>query len=68
MAEKNEKVHFLDCGAPFILPEGGLDSSILPDALHPNAGGMELLAGCLKPQLDILVSYTNSPVQASAGP
>ena len=67
MALREAKVHFLDCGAPFVLPEGGLDSSILPDALHPNAGGMELLAACLKPQLDILVSYQNSPMQANAG-
>lgn len=68
MAEQDDKVHFLDCGAPFALPEGGLDSSILPDALHPNAGGMDLLASCIKPQLDLLVSTKMAPIQASAGP
>ena len=68
MAAEDNKVHFLDCGAPFILPEGGLDSSILPDALHPNAAGMDLLASCLKPQVDLLVSMKMSPLQVNAGP
>ena len=68
MTSQDNKIHFLDCGAPFVLPEGGLDSSIIPDALHPNAGGMDLLASCIKPQLDLLVSMKFAPVEASAEP
>lgn len=68
LANEDDKVHFLDCGAPFVLPEGGLDSSILPDALHPNAEGMDLLASCVKPQLDLLVSSKLSPLQVNSGP
>lgn len=48
-------MHYLDCGAPFLLEGGGLDSSLLPDALHPNTEGMETVAQCLQPLLDRLV-------------
>lgn len=52
LAETNQKVHFLDCGAPFVLEGGGLKSAILPDALHPNTEGMNLLGACIQPVLD----------------
>ena len=55
MSEADEKVHFLDCGAAYLLDGGGLDAAILPDALHPNALGMDRLASCLQPLLDNLV-------------
>lgn len=67
VAERDNRIHFLDCGAPFILPEGGLDGSILPDALHPNAGGMDLVASCLKPRLDSLISAHSAPAEHAGG-
>ena len=55
MADTDDRVHFLDCGASYIKATGGLDSSILPDALHPNPAGMDLLGACLQPHVDDLV-------------
>ena len=51
----DDKVHFLDCGAPFIKASGGLEGKILPDALHPNTEGMDILGSCIQPVLDNLV-------------
>lgn len=39
-----------------ILPE------LMPDALHPNAAGMELLAQCLSPVVDEIMAHA-APTQ-----
>ncbi|KAK9855803.1 hypothetical protein WJX84_002342 [Apatococcus fuscideae] len=44
-AKTMEGVHYVDCTAPF-LPNGKLDENLMPDALHPNAEGMDLFAAC----------------------
>lgn len=35
----------------------------MPDALHPNAAGMELFAQCLSPVVDELMAATSSAQQ-----
>ena len=36
-------MHYVDCGAPYVT-EQGIDKSLVPDGVHPNHVGMELLA------------------------
>ena len=67
MTQADDKMHYLDCGAPFVLPGGGLDGGILPDALHPNADGMDLVAKCLQPHLDNLVLAPSPAVAGAQG-
>ena len=66
MAEADERVHFLDCGGPYIKAGGGLESRLLPDALHPNPEGMDHLGACIQPLLDELV-FVGSGVEVSHG-
>lgn len=43
-------LHFLDCGERFLAPSRrGISAQLMPDGLHPNAAGHELLAQCLDP-------------------
>lgn len=45
-------IHYIDCGDRFLTPDGkSIDAGLLPDALHPNARGYELLAECLDPEI-----------------
>lgn len=68
MTESDDKVHYIDCGAPYILPSGGLDSNLIPDALHPNGPGMEQMAKCLQPLIDdIVLLPTPAAVAGVAG-
>jgi hypothetical protein len=46
-AAADEAVTYVDCGAPFFKTPKLLDVGLLPDALHPNTKGCELLASCL---------------------
>jgi beta-glucosidase len=41
------RVAFIDCSNAFRLAEGGVDMSVMPDALHPNLEGMRRLGRCL---------------------
>ena len=44
-ASLDDHTHFLDCGDRFYTPDQReIDSALMPDALHPNAAGHELLA------------------------
>lgn len=44
------KLHFIDCGERFFTTDQkSIDAAIMPDALHPNAAGYQLLAECLDP-------------------
>jgi lysophospholipase L1-like esterase len=49
----------MDCGAAFVDPnnKSGVNLELMPDALHPNAAGHEVLATCL---LDCLEETTCS--------
>ena len=40
----DKKVFFLDVGAKFLEPDGTLSKTIMPDLLHPNQEGMNLIA------------------------
>ncbi|KAK9805428.1 hypothetical protein WJX73_004800 [Symbiochloris irregularis] len=54
-AALHERVDFVSCGHVFLQKLQGSGAEVLvkmPDGLHPNAEGMELLAQCLKPHLE----------------
>ncbi|CAL8471477.1 g11019 [Coccomyxa elongata] len=57
-AAQDDAVTYLDCG-PALLPDGKIHPEFMPDALHPNADGMELFARCLSPLVDKLMERTN---------
>ena len=49
-------VHYLDCGAGFLVPgNASVDPTLLPDELHPNTAGYRVLAACIAPVLNALV-------------
>ncbi|CAL5221183.1 g3329 [Coccomyxa viridis] len=54
-AAQDDAVHYLDCG-PAVTPGGQIHPELMPDALHPNAAGMELFAQCLSPLVDELMT------------
>lgn len=41
------------------MPAVQIQPEVMPDALHPNADGMELFAECLSPVVDKLMEKTN---------
>jgi lysophospholipase L1-like esterase len=45
----------LDAENFFILPNGTVDKGLLPDLLHPNDKGYEILAGLIKQKLELLI-------------
>jgi lysophospholipase L1-like esterase len=49
-----KRVGVLDCGQPFRAKSADVDASLMPDLLHPNADGHELLAQCM---LDYIKAY-----------
>jgi len=48
-------VFFLDPESFFILPNGGVNKDLLPDYLHPNGKGYEILAELIKQKLEFLI-------------
>lgn len=49
-------IHYIDCGAAFISTSNhSVNSTLLPEELHPNTKGYRVLAACLKPVVDNLV-------------
>ena len=49
-------MHYIDCGAGFISAGNhSVNSTLLPEELHPNTEGYRVLAACLKPVVDALV-------------
>ncbi len=49
-------IHYIDCGAGFIAASNGtVNSTLLPEELHPHTEGYRVLAACLKPVVDGLV-------------
>lgn len=60
-------LHFLDCGDRFLAPDGrSIRADFMPDALHPNAAGYELLAECLDPLVTKLMQRANDTSAAGA--
>lgn len=45
------QVVYIDCGAPFLLPDGEVDRRLMPDGIHPNAAGYEILTAAIKAAL-----------------
>ena len=46
-----EKVVFLNINDQFLDDNGNLPKSVMPDLLHPNAGGYQTWADAMEPQL-----------------
>ena len=52
-------IHYIDCGAGFInAGNHSVNSTLLPEELHPDTAGFRVLAACLKPVVDALVLGT----------
>lgn len=49
-------IQYVDCGADFInAGNHTVNSTLLPEELHPSTLGYRVLAACLKPVVDKLV-------------
>lgn len=61
------RLHFVDCGDRFFAAGGrAIDGALMPDALHPNAAGHELLAECLDPLITRLMQQPSAAASADA--
>ncbi|CAL5224204.1 g6847 [Coccomyxa viridis] len=63
LALLNPLLHYVYCGAPLIRTVCGgqvLDVGLLPDGLHPNAAGMDLIAECLEESLAPLLGNSQN--------
>jgi hypothetical protein len=45
---------------PLLDVQENIDSNLQPDALHPNRLGMELLASCISPEVDRLMTANST--------
>jgi len=62
------RVHWLDCSRLFLTADSGsIDPTLLPDGVHPNAAGHELLAQCLDPLLQRLLGPVQAPIAGAGG-
>ena len=65
---RHERVQYLDCGAAFLINDparpGGrvIDARLIPDGVHPNAAGMDVLGLCLDPTVAYLKSHPRAGV------
>lgn len=44
-----DRAHYVYCGDSYLDGNGNIIGDLMPDALHPDAAGMELMAQCLEP-------------------
>ncbi len=51
----NKRVFWLDVGDTFLLPNGKINTQLMPDLLHPNATGAEAWAKAIEPTLSRLM-------------
>jgi hypothetical protein len=62
-------IHYVDCGAAFIAASNGtVNSTLLPEELHPHTEGYRMLAACLKPVVDDLVLGACMPISLGLRP
>ena len=56
-------MHFLDCGDDFTYDgeAGRIHASLMPDGVNLNAAGMEQLATCLQPVIQVSVCPSSHP-------
>lgn len=46
---QRQGVYYVDCSSWYLVDEGTrIDKELMPDSLHPNAAGFELMARCLE--------------------
>lgn len=57
-------VRFVDAGAAFLLPDGTIDPTLMPDALHPNEGGYDVWSAALR---GTLAAALAAPDQRASG-
>lgn len=50
-----ERLHFLDIGAHFLLPNGEVDRTLLHDGVHPSPQGYEVFARAIELKLSALL-------------
>lgn len=51
------RLRWMDCGSRFVATAGDeeVDSSLMPDLLHPNAAGHKIMAECILQEIDSLI-------------
>ncbi|KAL4448233.1 hypothetical protein ABPG75_005452 [Micractinium tetrahymenae] len=55
-------LHFIDCAERFLTPDRrAIRTDLMPDVLHPNPEGYELLAECLDPLVTKLMQHPSVP-------
>lgn len=48
-AAQKDGVHYVDCSSWYLVDQGTrINKDVMPDSLHPNAAGFELMAQCLE--------------------
>ncbi|CAJ1949777.1 unnamed protein product [Cylindrotheca closterium] len=52
----SDRLRWMDCSASFIATDGDdeVDSSLMPDLLHPNAAGHKIMADCILQEIESL--------------
>jgi lysophospholipase L1-like esterase len=57
-------VRWVDTGNAFLLPDGTIDRTLMPDALHPNEAGYDVWSAALRPALAAALA---APDQRASG-
>jgi lysophospholipase L1-like esterase len=52
LLDDGQRVTFLDFGAKFLDPQGGITTDIMPDRLHPSAAGYQIWADAIQSEID----------------
>lgn len=53
--DDGKTIRFLDIGAAFLGQDGRIPYSIMPDQLHPNAAGYQIMADAMRPLVDSMM-------------
>jgi hypothetical protein len=64
MANKDSMLHYIDCGSRYI-NSTDIIQSVMPDGLHPNHVGMDMLAQVRDDPATPLLMYPHSDAQPS---
>ncbi|MHB0936787.1 MAG: GDSL-type esterase/lipase family protein [Armatimonadota bacterium] len=62
------RVHFLDIGAHFLLPDGEADRALLHDGVHPSPAGYEVFARAVEGKVGELLEAWKDGRMSCAGP
>ncbi len=53
--DDGKNIFYLDFGSQYVLNDGAIDKSTMPDALHPNEAGYKVWANAMEPKLKQLL-------------